>query len=221
MKIRKRFFSLTVLLASLALAPFPLWSQIGSEAGKAQKQTGAGGAEQGQKRIQAGGQSSSSSSAKVTTSDDIKKLQQALKAKGQDPGPINGVMGAETQAALRAFQTKQDLNATGTLDAQTRSALGLGAGGSAMSGNASSKSSAEVGTSAEPAMPKNPSVKPGEPLPPENSALPGSSSKRTSAEERSSGVGIDTSVGVGVGVGARGGAGGSAGAGAAAGGDAR
>lgn len=44
MKIKKRLSVLTVLLASLALAPFPLWSQIGSEAGKAQKQTGAGGA---------------------------------------------------------------------------------------------------------------------------------------------------------------------------------
>ena len=39
----------------------------------------------------------------------IKRLQKALKAKGIDPGDIDGVFGPHTEAAVRAFQLRSEL----------------------------------------------------------------------------------------------------------------
>jgi hypothetical protein len=58
-------------------------------------------------------------------SDDIRAEQQALKDKGCDPGPIDGINGPKTEAALREFQRKQNLEPDGRLGPQTRDALGL------------------------------------------------------------------------------------------------
>lgn len=54
--------------------------------------------------------------------DERKALQQALKDKGFDPGPIDGVIGAGTKKALKAWQTATGLPADGyaSLDALTR-----------------------------------------------------------------------------------------------------
>jgi peptidoglycan hydrolase-like protein with peptidoglycan-binding domain len=57
--------------------------------------------------------------------EEIKKVQEALKAKGQDPGPIDGVMGPKTRAALKAFQKASALKETGELDAPTAEKLGV------------------------------------------------------------------------------------------------
>ncbi|MGH7769841.1 MAG: peptidoglycan-binding domain-containing protein [Candidatus Binatia bacterium] len=105
----------------------------------------------------------------ATSSEDVRRLQQSLRDKGFDPGPINGVMGPKTQQAVRAFQQRQGLNATGTLDAQTRTALGIGQPGPSRPGvQQPGSGGASAGTSVEPAVPRDPSVKPGEPLPPAN-----------------------------------------------------
>ncbi|HZS54861.1 MAG TPA: peptidoglycan-binding domain-containing protein [Bryobacteraceae bacterium] len=58
-------------------------------------------------------------------SDDIRAEQQALKDKGLDPGPVDGINGPRTRAALREFQNKQNLKEDGRLGPQTRDALGL------------------------------------------------------------------------------------------------
>ncbi len=58
--------------------------------------------------------------------EEIKKVQEALKAKGHDPGPIDGVMGPKTRAALKAFQKASALKETGELDVQTAEKLGVG-----------------------------------------------------------------------------------------------
>jgi peptidoglycan hydrolase-like protein with peptidoglycan-binding domain len=58
-------------------------------------------------------------------SDEIKKLQEALKAKGDDPGAIDGRMGRKTHAALRAFQKSNRLKVTGSLDTETADKLGV------------------------------------------------------------------------------------------------
>ena len=42
-----------------------------------------------------------------------------------DPGPIDGVMGPKTTAALKAFQKDQKLTESGRLDDQTRDKLGV------------------------------------------------------------------------------------------------
>jgi hypothetical protein len=61
----------------------------------------------------------------VVSSDDIRRAQEALKAKGRDPGAISGRMHAKTQEALREFQKANDLPATGVLDKKTAENLGI------------------------------------------------------------------------------------------------
>ena len=56
-------------------------------------------------------------------SDDIREAQQALKAEGFDPGPIDGRLGPQTKAALSEYQTKENLKVTGRLDSQTKKRL--------------------------------------------------------------------------------------------------
>jgi peptidoglycan hydrolase-like protein with peptidoglycan-binding domain len=55
----------------------------------------------------------------------VRALQQALKDKGHDPGDIDGVMGPKTRQALRDFQQKEGLTATGRLDSGTADKLGI------------------------------------------------------------------------------------------------
>jgi membrane protein involved in colicin uptake len=56
---------------------------------------------------------------------DVSAMQQALKDKGHDPGPIDGIFGPRTRAALRDYQTKEGLTATGRWDDATRAKLGV------------------------------------------------------------------------------------------------
>jgi hypothetical protein len=62
----------------------------------------------------------------------VRQVQEALKAQGHDPGPIDGVMGPQTQEALRAYQRSQNLTETGRLDRETSQKLGV-AGGTSQS----------------------------------------------------------------------------------------
>ena len=63
---------------------------------------------------------------KMTTGGkDNREVQEALKAKGNDPGPIDGRMGPKTRAALKAFQEANGLKGTGQLDNQTAEKLGI------------------------------------------------------------------------------------------------
>ena len=54
---------------------------------------------------------------------DVRSAQQALKGRGFNPGPIDGVQGPRTTAALRDFQQKENLTVTGQLDAETNARL--------------------------------------------------------------------------------------------------
>jgi peptidoglycan hydrolase-like protein with peptidoglycan-binding domain len=58
-------------------------------------------------------------------SNEITRLQEALKAKGEDPGSIDGFMGKKTRTALKAFQRANGLKASGRLDDQTAEKLGV------------------------------------------------------------------------------------------------
>jgi Putative peptidoglycan binding domain len=53
----------------------------------------------------------------------IGQAQERLKAAGVNPGPIDGVLGPQTRAALRRYQASQRLPATGSLDEATRQVL--------------------------------------------------------------------------------------------------
>ena len=60
----------------------------------------------------------------VVTSEHIKKAQDALKAKGLNPG-TGGKLDPQTQQALRDFQKANNLPATGVLDEKTAGKLGV------------------------------------------------------------------------------------------------
>jgi peptidoglycan hydrolase-like protein with peptidoglycan-binding domain len=78
------------------------------------------------------GQSGAASTSRPATdmqqggaSEEVKNAQKALQDKGMDPGPIDGIMGPRTMAALKAFQKDQKLTESGRLDDQTREKLGV------------------------------------------------------------------------------------------------
>ncbi|MGF1532738.1 MAG: peptidoglycan-binding protein [Bernardetiaceae bacterium] len=54
----------------------------------------------------------------------ILEVQKALKDKGYDPGPLDGVMGAQTRAALKRFQEENNLP-VGNMNKETMRALGI------------------------------------------------------------------------------------------------
>ncbi len=58
--------------------------------------------------------------------DQIQQVQRALDQKGFKSGRADGIMGPETESALRSFQQKEGLQATGQMDQETLGKLGLG-----------------------------------------------------------------------------------------------
>ena len=54
----------------------------------------------------------------------IRQIQNALRERGYDPGPIDNVLGARTKAALTKFQKDNSLP-VGQLDIETLRALGV------------------------------------------------------------------------------------------------
>lgn len=82
----------------------------------------------------------------------VRGAQQALHQKGYDVGPIDGVMGPKTSAALREFQQAQGLKASGRLDRQTLAALDVqsGAGGRTSSSDKTSPSPESTSSGATP-----------------------------------------------------------------------
>ncbi len=55
----------------------------------------------------------------------VMATQQALKARGFNPGPIDGVMGPGTASALRDYQKSENIAITGQMDADTATKLGM------------------------------------------------------------------------------------------------
>lgn len=55
----------------------------------------------------------------------VKAAQEALKAQGHDPGPIDGILGPRTEAALREYQQDKGLPITGRPDRTTLAQLGV------------------------------------------------------------------------------------------------
>jgi hypothetical protein len=57
--------------------------------------------------------------------EDVRAAQRALRAKGHNPGPVDGVMGPRTESALRAYQQAEGLEQTGRLDDATADKLAV------------------------------------------------------------------------------------------------
>ena len=55
----------------------------------------------------------------------VRDAQQALKDKGYDPGPVDGINGPMTQAAIKKYQDAQHMADNGNLDTNTLSSLGV------------------------------------------------------------------------------------------------
>ena len=52
---------------------------------------------------------------KGSTDPAVRDLQQALKALGHDPGPIDGVFGDATESAVKAFQQEKEITVDGVV----------------------------------------------------------------------------------------------------------
>jgi peptidoglycan hydrolase-like protein with peptidoglycan-binding domain len=58
-------------------------------------------------------------------SSSVRAAQQALKDKGLDPGPVDGLNGPKTRSAVKDYQKQQNLDADGRLNAPTLTSLGV------------------------------------------------------------------------------------------------
>ena len=56
---------------------------------------------------------------------DMRIVEEALKAKGYNPGKIDGVVDDANRAAIRSFQKDKSLPVTGTVDKRTAEELGV------------------------------------------------------------------------------------------------
>ena len=56
--------------------------------------------------------------------DGVRRVQAALQKKGMSPGHIDGIIGPLTKEAIRRFQDRYGMKATGEIDNQTLFALG-------------------------------------------------------------------------------------------------
>jgi peptidoglycan hydrolase-like protein with peptidoglycan-binding domain len=101
----------------------------------------------------------------------VMELQNALKAKGYDVGPADGVWGPNTASALRSFQDKQGLSG-GQLNSQTLSALGID---STRYGNPQQNNPGSQPPSVAPGAPPS-STQPGQPGAPSDPSSPGAPS---------------------------------------------
>jgi peptidoglycan hydrolase-like protein with peptidoglycan-binding domain len=54
----------------------------------------------------------------------IRQVQQELRKKGLDPGPIDGILGPRTKETVRNFQDRYGVKASGDINNQTLFALG-------------------------------------------------------------------------------------------------
>jgi Putative peptidoglycan binding domain len=63
---------------------------------------------------------------RLLTPGDIQIAETRLQGFGFDPGPVDGIFTAQTQAAVRGFQARYGLPVSGLLDRATREELQLG-----------------------------------------------------------------------------------------------
>jgi peptidoglycan hydrolase-like protein with peptidoglycan-binding domain len=61
----------------------------------------------------------------LLSKDNLKLVQERLQREGVYAGPVDGELNAQTEAALRAYQTKQGLPVSGAVDAPTLKQLQL------------------------------------------------------------------------------------------------
>ena len=95
---------------------------------------------------------SSSMSSNYGSRDNVRQVQEALRQKGFNPGPADGVMGPRTEQALRQFQQSKNISATGRLDNDTSSALGVSLTADSMGSSSSGNTTGTSGSAASGSM---------------------------------------------------------------------
>jgi len=130
MKLKSGAITLTAAATLLAATAFAQ-NQSGTQGQSAQDQGAQGQQMPGQTQP---GQAQGGMEASTPSPGDVRQIQQALKDKGFDAGPIDGQLGPQTEQALRSFQQAQGFQATGQIDQKTMAALGVQAGQQSMQG---------------------------------------------------------------------------------------
>ncbi len=92
------------------------------------------------------GSPSSQSEQQAQSPEVVKQVQQKLSAEGHQLS-ADGQMGPKTQAALKEYQQKNGLQATGQIDQQTLAKLGIEAGSAATGGSSSGSGNSSSGSS--------------------------------------------------------------------------
>lgn len=103
-------------------------SAVAADEQKQRQQPGAQSSQQS-----ASGGASASQRGQHMSQETVRQVQQALKDEGHDL-QVDGMMGPKTQAALKEYQQSKGMPATGQLNQQTLSALGVSESGSAATG---------------------------------------------------------------------------------------
>lgn len=80
---------------------------------------------------------------------EVRAVQRKLAELGYSPGPIDGIFGSKTEAAVIAFQTDQGLTVNGEVDDETRQSLFGGGGAEAPAAAFAAAASAEAEAEAE------------------------------------------------------------------------
>lgn len=141
--------AMALIVAALMLAG-SAFAQTTTPSGEPKAKEGTGGAAGKSDTMKSGSMKDSTTRASAGMagkSQQVKAVQQALKDKGHDPGAIDGKMGPKTQAALRDFQSKEGLKASGRLDADTMAKLGVQTKAGAAAGGSTTPSASPPGTS--------------------------------------------------------------------------
>jgi peptidoglycan hydrolase-like protein with peptidoglycan-binding domain len=123
----KRAAVVTALFAALLAAPGVVEPAFGAPAKTSTaKRAGSKKKSASAARKRTPGRKRAQTSPATPTRERFKELQSALRARGYDPGPIDGQWGARSAAALKRFEKDHDLPADGQLDSLAVITLGLG-----------------------------------------------------------------------------------------------
>lgn len=124
--MRRKLSPLAVaaLTGALGFSTTPLWSGSNPEHGQNRDRMTMEQSPENRDQTQIDGKWTGTAGNEMS-SQQVREVQEALKQQGHDPGTIDGVLDAETQAAIQSFQQSSGLEATGQLDDQTMAQLGV------------------------------------------------------------------------------------------------
>jgi peptidoglycan hydrolase-like protein with peptidoglycan-binding domain len=138
MKNKRLILSAAILGGTLGLAANPVWAQTVEKKSVPAAQDRIPTKPSADQALPP--RASESKAGAAMSAQDIQKVQDALKAKGHNPG-TTGAMDDQTRDAIRAFQEANNLTLTGTVDEKTAAALGVTLSSSTKSGDKSTRSS--------------------------------------------------------------------------------